>query len=106
MEPTTPAPAPQPEQPATPAPTSGAPVAATNPGQGLGIASLVLALLGVSLVGLILGIIGMKKSKEAGMSNGLALAGVIISAIGLVFGVLWLIFVVIVGVAGEASSTY
>lgn len=94
MEPQTPAPAPQqPMQQMQP----------VNPGQGLGIGSLVCALLGISLVGLILGIIGMKKSKEAGMSNGLALAGIIISAIGLVFGVLWFVFVVLVSVM-DASN--
>ncbi|MCA9347618.1 DUF4190 domain-containing protein [Candidatus Saccharibacteria bacterium] len=80
--------------------------AAVNPGQGLGIGSLVCSLLGISLVGLILGIIGMKKSKEAGMSNGMALAGIIISSIGLVLGLLWFVLVVAVGVFGNSSSSY
>jgi len=92
MQPTQP---PQPQQPA---------MAAVNPGQGLGIASLVCSLIGISLVGLILGIIALKKSKEAGMSNGMALAGIIISSIGLVFGTLWLLLVII-GLASCSSST-
>lgn len=59
-----------------------------NPGHGLGIASLVLSILGVHLVGLILGIVALNQSKKAGHKNGLALAGIIIGAIGLVFVVI------------------
>ena len=104
QQPVTPAPeaSPAPATPAPAAPAASAP--AVNPGQGLGIGSLVCALLGISLVGLILGILGLKKSKEAGMSNGLALAGTIISAIGLVLGLLWVIFVIFVGMAESVSS--
>lgn len=98
----------EPQVPQVPQTPQGQPVVVqTNPGQGLGIASLVCSLIGMSLVGLILGIIAMKKSKEVGMSNGLALAGVIISSIGMVFGVLWFIFFFIVGIAdGVTSSSY
>ena len=94
MQPTQP---PQPQQPA---------MAAVNPGQGLGIASLVCSLIGISLVGLILGIIALKKSKEAGMSNGMALAGIIISSIGLVFSTLWFLMVLIGLASGSSSTTY
>lgn len=99
-----------PVTPVTPpaAASAQAPLQATDqdPGHGLGIASLVCSLLGISLVGLILGIIAMKKSKEVGRSNGLALAGVIISSIGMVLSILWLIFVVILAVSGNTSSSY
>ena len=94
-----PAPAPVPQQPTQQ-------MAAVNPGQGLGIASLVCSIVGVSIVGLILGIIGLKKSKEAGMSNGMALAGIIISSIGLVFGVLWFLLIIIGAAAGSADTSY
>ncbi len=68
----------------TPAAPKTAPAAAVNPGHGLGIASLVVSLIGAGLIGLILGIIGLNKSKKAGQSNGLALAGIIIGAINIV----------------------
>lgn len=67
----------QPVQPTTPA-------VALNPGRGLGIASLVVSLAGVGLVGLILGIIGLKKSKKVGQKNGMAVAGIIIGAVNIV----------------------
>lgn len=103
QQPATPAPDAAPAQ-ATPAPAPApASMAAVNPGQGLGIGSLVCSLLGISLIGLILGIIGLKKSKAAGMSNGMALAGIIISSIGLVAGFLWFVLVIF---AAMADSTY
>jgi hypothetical protein len=66
-----------------PAPVAAIP-AVTNPGHTLGIVSLILSLLGVGLIGLILGIVGLKKSKSAGHGNGLALAGIIIGGINIV----------------------
>ena len=85
----------EPQQQQSPAPAQQPQIAPVNPGQTLGVISLITSLLGLSLVGLITGILGMKKSKEAGMSNGLALAGVIISAIGVVVGLLWSVLFVI-----------
>ncbi len=49
-------------------------------GHGLGIASLITSFF-VGIVGIILGIIGLNKSKKAGCKNGLAIAGIIIGAI-------------------------
>ncbi len=83
----TPAPTPAPvapEQPAAPAPTG------ENPGKTMGILSLIFSLLGFGIVGLILGIVGLKKSKSAGMSNGLALAGIILGIIGIIVGIIFL----------------
>jgi hypothetical protein len=71
------------QTPATPA-VATIPTTAVNPGHGLGIASLIVSLVGVGLVGLILGIVGLNKSKKAGHKNGLALAGIIIGAINIV----------------------
>lgn len=73
-----------------------------NPGHGLGIASLVLSIVGVHLVGLILGIIALNKSKKAGHKNGLALAGIIIGAVGMVIGAILL--VVLISVAGQLAG--
>lgn len=106
--------APAPEQPVAMAPTpqmdaqpmpmsapmpaaapmmASAPASGANPGHGMGIAGLVCAFL-APLVGLILSIVAMKKSKKVGMSNGLALAGIIIGAINTVLGTLFLVMVV------------
>jgi len=74
------------------APPPSAPVAAipavTNPGHTLGIVSLVLSILGAGLIGLIIGIVGLKKSKKAGHGNGLALAGIIIGSLNVVVGLI------------------
>jgi hypothetical protein len=45
----------------------------------------------------------MNKSKAVGKKNSLALAGVIISAVGLVLGLLWFVFVFIMA-AADASN--
>lgn len=84
MDPQTSTPVPQ-DQPA--APTA---VAGVNPGHGMGVAGLVCAFL-APLVGLILSIVAMMKSKKAGMSNGLALAGIIVSSINMVVGTIILL---------------
>ena len=74
-------------QPTPSTPVYAAPVAA-DPGHGLGIASLIVSLVGFGLIGLILGIIGLKKSKTAGHGNGLALAGIIIGVLNIVVTIL------------------
>lgn len=71
---------------------------------GLSIAGFICALCGfitcgvTSIVGLILSIIGLSESKKRGESDGLAIAGIIISSIPLVIGVLLL------AVASSSSS--
>ncbi len=87
------------------APQPSAPVAPqSDPGQGFGIASLILAIFGVWPIGLILGFIGRSKSKSIGKSNGLALAGIIISSISMVLFFLWLVLFVILGVLDANGS--
>lgn len=61
-------------------PVSYYPVRAADPGQGLGIAALVLALCGFSVVPLVLGLVALHQSRRAGFSNGFAIAGVVIGA--------------------------
>lgn len=73
---------------------NGAPVDA--PGKGLGIAGFVLAFFGpLSLVGLILSIVALVKSRRAGQKNGLALAGIIVGAVVLVVSTIVIIVAVI-----------
>ncbi|MDF9878440.1 DUF4190 domain-containing protein [Cellulosimicrobium cellulans] len=99
--------APQPGQPQQPpqAPQYGAPQApqynapqggtpgysapAQDPGKTMGIVGLVLSFLGcLSIVGLILSIVALNKSKKAGYKNGVALAGIIVGAVVLVLTVI------------------
>jgi len=64
-----------------------------NPGKNLGIAGLVLTFL-VAPIGLILSIMALVKSKRAGFKNGLAVAGIVLSAIFTIISVVILIVVV------------
>src|SRR5262245_49322539 len=69
-------------QPTNPYQPGFAPAASTN---GFAIASLVLGILGVSLLGLIFGIIAMGQTKRSGQrGRGLAIAGVTLSTVWLV----------------------
>jgi len=84
----------------TPAP---APMAApVSDGKTLGIVGLVLAFL-FSLAGLIVSIIARGQSKRAGVPNGPATAGIIISIIGIILTVIWIV-VAILGFAALASA--
>ena len=69
-----------------------------NPGKGLGVAALVLGIIAqiilpmiLGALALILGAVGMSKSKAVGMKNGMAVAGVVLGIIGLAWWVLRLI---------------
>lgn len=77
-----------------------APVA--NPGKGYGITSMVLGIVALvlfcfwyvvipaSIVGCALAGVGLKKSKDAGMGNGMAVAGLVCSIIALaIYLILW-----------------
>lgn len=84
-------PPPAPIEPGLSSPTPVQPVATPpatltpeNPGKTLGIVSFILSLAFLGLIGLILGIIAKKKSKQAGQTNGFALAGIIIGIVNIV----------------------
>lgn len=63
-----------------------------NPGKTLGIVGLVMAFIFVlNIVGLILSIIGLRKSKNAGLKNGPALAGIIVSIVTILGGIVILV---------------
>lgn len=98
----TPPPVTPPQPPATP--QSPQPVGPPNsdPGKTLGIVGLVLAFV-IPIAGLIVSILAKIKSRRAGYSNGLALAGIIISAISLVIG---LAFFVIAMMGANSAMKY
>ncbi|MFI8978305.1 DUF4190 domain-containing protein [Nocardia asteroides] len=81
---------------------------------GLAIGSLVASLVGLctcvgSIVGIVLGVMALNQLKErGGEGRGMALAGIWIGAITLVLGLLYVVFVIVLGVAGglDSSSSY
>jgi hypothetical protein len=73
--------------PTTPAAPPVPAVARTGaaPGFGLGIAGFALSMLGaLSPLGLVFSLVAFVKSRHAGRKNGLALAGIVIGAVGTV----------------------
>ena len=103
------------------------PPVGSNPGLGLGIAGMVLGILSVlsliccctcltysvfivpvlaglfGTIGLILSLMGKKKSQSAGFSNAFALVGLITSIVGLVIAVVFIaILVFIIAIYGVA----
>ncbi len=86
---------------------AAAPYVAPVPGQKtnvLAIVSLVLAVLGVSIGGVILGHIAQSQIKKTGEAGkGLALAGTIVGYVGcagwIIFWIIYIVFVVIYGTA-------
>lgn len=87
---TTDAPQPVAPAPADPAAPAAAP-SAEDPGKTLGIVGLILSILGFGLISLVISIIARNQSKKAGYSNGMALAGIIISAVTMVLGLLFFV---------------
>lgn len=88
-----------PQQPYGPAP-QGQPVA-SDPGQTFGILSLVMIPLGLTIVGIVLGVLGKKKSQAAGFSGQLSkiglIANIVISVLAALIIVVSLILVVAAG---------
>ena len=78
-----------------------------NPGKGLSIAGMILGIVGLALfclwylaipcaiVGLILSILGKKKSKAANAPTGMATAGIILSIIALALDLVFAIIAII-----------
>ena len=85
---------------ATPAPVAPA----TVPGKTLGIVSIFLTVpLGLSLIGLILGIVARSQSKKAGFSNTPATVGIVLGILGLI-GTIIAIIVIGGGAAALAQQ--
>ena len=99
---------------------TGAPMQAVpaDPGKGLGIASMVLGIVGFVfccclggftfgvttliapfclIIGLILGIVGKSKSKTVGAKNAPAIAGIVLSAIPLALGLIAVLVIALFG---------
>ena len=94
-----------------------APVAV--PGKALGIVGMILGIISVSffcllyyftfifsIPGLILGCIGNSKAKSVGAKNGMAVAGIITSAVSIGLSILFIILVVAVGIDMYDSYYY
>lgn len=88
----------QPRQPLPPQQQQPAGYSVENPGQTLGIISIILPFVGFSVVGIVLGAISRSKSKQAGMSTSLGTVGLIISIIVTVLATLittlWIVLVI------------
>ena len=107
---------PQPEQPAAPAYAAPAYGAVAQQPKGLAITSMVLGIAGIvlawipgvnwvalpaAIVGLILGIIALKK----GQPRGMALTGIILGAIAIIFAIIGIIlFVAVIGAVISSGS--
>jgi hypothetical protein len=86
----------------TPAPVPAPAAAPVSDGKTLGIVGLVLAFV-FSLAGLIVSIIARGQSKRAGVPNGPATAGIVISIIGIIITAIW-IAIVVFGLIALASA--
>ena len=76
------------------------PVAPTVPGKGMGVASMVLGIISLvlfciyyialpcAIIAVILGGVGLSKAKKAGMKNGVAVAGIVMSCIAIGLAIL------------------
>ena len=100
------------------APAYGA-APATVPGKGLGIASMVVGIISLvlfcttwiamacAIVGAVLGGIAVKKAKDVGMKNGMAVAGLVCSIIALaIAAIVWIWAVVVVGEAMAMINSF
>ena len=102
---------------ASPSPYGGQPV--RQPQNGLGVAALVLSILGIAgcipfiggILGIVFGILGMKNADRSIATNkGMAKAGLIIGIVGLglwvLVGIVWLAVVVVLLANEPHNGTY
>ena len=65
-----------------------------TPGRTMGIVSFVLVFIGLGFVSIPLGIMALKKSKQAGQKNGFAIAGIILGIIETILAIIGAIMLV------------
>lgn len=87
----------------------GSVVKGDNPGKVLGVVGFILVFVGLGLISLILGIIGLKKSKQAGHKNGFALAAIILGIVQMIAAIiiaslLTIVAVTLVNTCSELGS--
>ena len=75
-----------------------------NPGQLFGILSIVFSIIGLSVVGIVMGVLSRNKSKAVSAPTTLGTVGLSLSIVFTVLGVLWLITVVLVSLAGVQEA--
>lgn len=87
------------------------------PGRGLGIASLVVGIISLvmfcifyisipcAIAGLIMGCIGNSKAKAQGLKNGVAVGGIVCSAIGIALAIIFILLIAI-GVSSTLDGLY
>lgn len=96
--PSEPLPEPRPDPYAPPAYAANPyaqPARVERPGRVIGIVGFILSFFGfIDIVGLVLSIVGLVQSKRAGNGNGFAVAGIIISAVGIAVTALILALVI------------
>lgn len=97
---------PQPIPPPNGPPQQPQPVPQNEQTDTLGLVSIILAVVGMQLIGLILGVIGNSKAKKEGYSNKLSKIGIILNSVFMVLGALFFIFFVLMSfrAAQETAS--
>lgn len=81
--------------------TNAAPVQKTDV---LGIISIVFAFIGLQVIGLILGLIGVKKAKEEGRSTTLSKIGWILNLVFMIIAAIIIVLFLIIGAAASKNS--
>jgi hypothetical protein len=79
-----------------------------NPGQTLGIIGLVLNFIGISIGGIILGVMSRNKSKSVNMSTTLGTVSLVWGIIATAFAILGIILftiIIVIAIASEPSTT-
>lgn len=101
-----PQPVPQPQPGYAPQPPQmGVPAQyGENPGQTLGIVGIVLNVMGISIGGIILGVMSRNKSRQAGMSTTLGTVSMVWGIISTVLAVLAVSLFILLAIIGAATS--